>query len=131
MAEVVCGNSAAVKAKLDLPCERCAYLERELGLQIARTEVDDVVRGLGVSVSQARLLIALYRAKGRVLSLLDLEEAAPSRTGSDERGDIVRVHVHHIRKRLVADAILSCGGLGYRLGEPGRAPLSPILETTS
>lgn len=112
-----------------MACERCAYLESELGLQVARTEVDSVSRGLKVSRSQARILIALYRTR-RVLSELELQDAAVARVGCEDadRFHVVQVHICKIRPRLGKDAVLTSRGLGYRLGESGRALLSPILE---
>lgn len=110
-------------------CERCAYLEDELGLQVLATEVDDVHRQLRVSIGQARLLIALCRAKRRVMTALQLQEAMPARNGeSEERHKIVQVQVCFIRRRLGRDFILTSEGQGYRLSEAACAQVNAILE---
>jgi DNA-binding response OmpR family regulator len=110
-------------------CENCDYLEREIGLQILATEVDDVHRGMRVSIGQARLLIALFRAKRRVVSIFTLQEAMPPRNGnSEERHKIVQVQISFIRTKLGKDFILTSEGQGYRLSERGYEMMSLYLD---
>lgn len=109
-------------------CENCDYLEREIGLQIFATEIDEVHRGLRVSIGQARMLIALFRAKRRVVSVLTLQEAMPPRNDCEERHKIVQVQVCFIRTKLGKDFILTSEGQGYRLSERGYEMMSLYLD---
>ena len=97
--------------------EYVAWLERELGLSVASSKVQDVVSGLGVTPQCARLLLALHAAKGRVLSKAQcLAVTYRGFDGEDDRGDkIVDVWVCNIRKVAGRDAIETCRNRGYRL----------------
>lgn len=122
-------------------CDRCdeleeevAYLRSELGLVrdsdvIARLR--DHMRGVedagGHRPHGAQVVAALYAAKGRPLTRLQLLDACPSRTGSDERGTrLIDVWVYHARRSLGRDAIANVWGSGYRLTEIGMAKVGEI-----
>lgn len=113
-----------------MTCQYCAHLDAE---QDEATQLADLTRALRITVSQAKVLLALYDTgpKRRVLSVEALEEAAPSVYDVDERGIVARVHVHRLRSRLGRDVIVNERGLGYRISEQGRALVSQILEMST
>lgn len=58
------------------------------------------------------ILLILLQAQGRVLSRQQLEEKLYSFDASVE-SNAVEVHIHHLRKKLGADYILTMRGVGY------------------
>lgn len=122
-------------------CERCedleeevAYLKSELGLQ----EDAEAYRRLRAAMKAAAgnsgrfqavgLVLALYHAKGRVLSRYQLLEVCPSPSGKEDRdATIINVWVHQVRKALGSGVIENVWGRGYRLTDLGRQVVSAVL----
>jgi DNA-binding response OmpR family regulator len=120
--------------------ERVAWLESELGLQRADTSFDDLRSYLRTRVQSdrrgtpnvTRLILALYRANGRVMNTDQIMEAIPPMGGSvfeDLRDTaIVKVWVCYARRCLGRDAIESAWGKGYRLSPSGMALVASIIR---
>lgn len=120
--------------------ERVAWLESELGIQrdAAKREAlrrETVARsphkfGRG---GAADVVLALYEARGRVMSFGQILEAVPPRRGgSDERrADLVKVFVCVARKTIGKDAIDTIWGVGYRLTPAGMRRVAQIVGDTA
>lgn len=125
-------------------CERCpeleeriAWLESELGVQKDAATCERIHRALcdstnGVGKPQAAKIIrALYAAKGRPVSKFQLMEAVPPRdfTAEDERDPkLVDVLVCYARKALGGDSIANVWGKGWYLTAAGMAKVGAILN---
>lgn len=92
----------------------------ELTFSASRGEV----RLQGVPVDLSRRELALLRAllqnPGHILSLGQLQDSVYG-FSTDLDSNAVNVHIHHLRRKLGAAIIETVRGLGYRLGEAGRA----------
>lgn len=77
--------------------------------------------GEAVALSQREfgLLHALLRSAGRVLTREQLEQQMYS-WGCEVDSNAVEVHIHHLRKKLGAEAIQTVRGVGYTVPAPGR-----------
>ena len=78
-------------------------------------------RGAEVTLSTREfdLLHALMRSAGRVLSREQLEQQMYS-WGHEVESTAIEVHIHHLRRKLQADAIQTVRGVGYRVNpQPG------------
>jgi DNA-binding response OmpR family regulator len=60
------------------------------------------------------ILEALLRNRNRVLSRRQLEETLYG-WGDEVESNAVEVHIHHLRRKLGRDLILTVRGVGYRL----------------
>lgn len=119
--------------------ERVAWLESELGLQ---RDADVEARMLAAFPHQAgvpyhpsrrgalRALLALYQAKGRPVTHLQILEAVPPANGGDDErtSNLVATWVCVARRIVGRDAIESVWGKGYRLTPTGLARVSAALE---
>jgi DNA-binding response OmpR family regulator len=68
---------------------------------------------VAVSTREFDLLHALVRGGGRVLSREQLEQQMYS-WGHEVESNAIEVHIHHLRRKLQADAIQTVRGVGYR-----------------
>lgn len=79
----------------------------------------------GVSVSLSRrelaLLGKLINARGAVLSEEQLKDGLYGMDTSVE-SNALNVHIHHLRRKLYRDVVITERGLGYRLGPPPTQP---------
>jgi DNA-binding response OmpR family regulator len=69
---------------------------------------------VAVSTREFDLLHALVRGGGRVLSREQLEQQMYS-WGHEVESNAIEVHIHHLRRKLQADAIQTVRGVGYRV----------------
>jgi hypothetical protein len=76
----------------------------------------------GLSPSQARLLVALYRARGGLLDCFDLSQL----TGVTEHA--VLTHLCHLRRAMRPEALDCERQLGYRLSEVGVEECRQAME---
>ena len=78
--------------------------------------------GLPVELTRREhaLLETLLHNPGRILSGEQLKNALYGLT-DDVESNALNVHIHHLRRKLGSQIIETVRGLGYRLGEPGRA----------
>lgn len=118
-------------------CERCArleervaWLESELGLQHEVTRLAKLVSAMGGR--GARVVLALYAAKGRVLTREQIVERVPPRAGGEDDRNlrIIDSWVCRARQSLSASAastIEGVHGVGYRLTDHGLAAVARIL----
>jgi len=68
-----------------------------------------------LSAREFAVLEALMRRPGAVLSRRKLEEAVYG-WGEEVASNAIEVHVHHLRRKLGADAIRNVRGVGYAVG---------------
>ncbi len=92
----------------------------QLFIEPATHEVRVGERPVDLTLTEFRILEALARARGRVLSRPQLLEAAH---GAEHYGDprAIDVHIRHLRQKLEDDPghpeiLLTVRGVGYRLG---------------
>lgn len=116
-------------------CQRCedleeevAYLRSEMGERLRVERVDEVARRLKLAPGVTALLLILYGAKGRPVSIYQACEALPSPSKNEDRNPhLVAVYVTKIRKTLGADAIENVWGNGYRLTQHGMDSVGRLL----
>ena len=70
-----------------------------------------------LSAREYALLAALLERPGAILSRAQLEQRLYG-WGEEIESNAVEVHIHHLRKKLGADAIRNVRGLGYTLAKP-------------
>jgi DNA-binding response OmpR family regulator len=106
---MTCPHCAAMQEEL-------AWLRSELGLQRSTDQLVAIGETFGLTLAEAQLVHALFRANGRVVHRAVLLEAMPSPYGLQER-DLKQVNaiVCRIRKAMGDNAIENIRGLGYRL----------------
>lgn len=106
--------------------EEIAYLKSELGLSDKTTRSAVVQLAFSITAQEARALIALADAKGRVLTHNQLEDAM-ERSSGGELVKITGVYVSRLRKALGSfDAIETVWGQGYRITPIGLAKVNTI-----
>ncbi len=107
--------------------EEIQFLRSDLGLVQEETDLSRLKEVFGLMRSSARLLMALYRAKGRLLlswQLADLFE-----TSSDST-NVVSVHVSAIRKALGRGSVINSRSQGFRLSKEGLGLVDAALSGT-
>lgn len=120
--------------------ERVAWLEGELSQQLSDDAHQRLRNAMLLGCAAARdssgragaaqLVLALYAARGRVMSRLQLMEAMPPKAGGEDERDpqIVQVRVCLARKGLGHDLIENVWGRGYRLSEVGMERVAAIIS---
>jgi two-component system response regulator QseB len=69
-----------------------------------------------LSPREFSVLEALMRRPGAVLSRAQLEESVYG-WGEEVGSNAIEVHLHHLRRKLGANAIRNVRGVGYRVAE--------------
>lgn len=118
-----------------MTCSRCedlqeevAYLKSELGLQVDGDVLATIKRAFGLTDQKARIVVILFKAKGRVVSEAHFQDALPSRYGATDRGEkLVHSSISQLRKVVGADAIETVYARGYRLSPGMRARVAEAL----
>lgn len=114
--------------------ERVAWLESELGLQRNETRVAKVATALRVNPQAARLVLALYDAKGRVVTKHQLWEAIPQAldpTAEDTRdAKLLDVIVWRARQALPG-GIKTIHARGRQITPHGAERVAAILGETA
>ena len=107
--------------RLALLEEENAWLRRELGLSIDATRCSIVAFRHGLSLQQARLLLALHAAGGRTLTKPQLLTATAVDAGREDDRElkIIDVIVHKVRAAIGAGMISTSWGVGYALTPAG------------
>jgi DNA-binding response OmpR family regulator len=120
--------------------ERVAWLESELGMQRDAQQFQKLHDAMAAAFGSKRnrkemrcgqpveLLLALYRAKGSVVSVYQLLERIPSPNDKDRDAKIVSVWVYFARALLGKDIIDNVWGRGYRLSDTGMQRVKEILD---
>lgn len=121
-----------------MSCQRCEelreeirFLKRQVAVEAEAAQVQCLAIMFGLAPAEAKMLAALYNARGRVLSPVQLDEIAPAeRVRADERHmKHVDVRICRLRKKLCSpEAIKNVWGAGYHLTELGRLIVSEALE---
>lgn len=86
-------------------------------------------RGVPVDLSarEFALLLELARDAGRVLSREQLAQRLYP-WGEEVESNAIEVHVHHLRRKLAPDVIMTVRGVGYLLPRPAPASGSQVAE---
>lgn len=103
--------------------EEVAYLKRELGDVLEATSVERLRRELRVEPMQARILLRLALARGRVVTqaqLMDLHDRAVS-------PNTLRVHIHRL-SRAVGTPVATAAWRGYVITPAGAAVVDRALQ---
>ena len=98
----------------DVTRETNVLRHRELALDTATRTVLQAGRAVELSTREFALLAALLERPGSALSKTQLEERI-YKWGDEVESNAVEVHVHHLRRKLGADAIRTIRGVGYAL----------------
>jgi two-component system response regulator QseB len=86
----------------------------EIALDLVRHVVTRSGQPVELSAREFEVLEALMRRPGAVLSRRQLEEAVYG-WGEEVASNAIEVHLHHLRRKLGADAIRNVRGVGYRI----------------
>jgi len=126
---MICHQCETLRKRCESKDERIADLERELGLDLNRAEIATLAVGLRVRPQASRLLLGLYKAKGRTLSRARCMDFMPPKfTVEDDRlENMARVIVYEIRAATSHGIIETVPHLGYRITEAGSARVAAIL----
>jgi DNA-binding response OmpR family regulator len=87
---------------------------RDLTVDTVARTVTHAGRAVELSGREFALLAALLERPGAALSKAQLEERI-YKWGDEVESNAVEVHVHHLRRKLGADAIRTIRGVGYAL----------------
>ena len=98
----------------DIAREDNVLRHRELALDTAGRTVTHGGRTVELSAREFALLAALLERPGAALSKGQLEERI-YKWGDEIESNAVEVHIHHLRRKLGADAIRTIRGVGYAL----------------
>jgi two-component system response regulator QseB len=98
----------------DVAREDNVLRHRTLALDTAARTLTHAGKPVELSAREFALLAALLERPGAALSKRQLEERI-YRWGEEVESTAVEVHVHHLRKKLGADAIRTIRGVGYAL----------------
>lgn len=95
---------------------------RDLALDLDRCQVAMAGRTVNLTPIEFRILVALARRAGRVLSCRELlKEAQGYEADEQEARDIVKVHIYHLRRKIEpadperGDYVVTAPGFGYML----------------
>ena len=82
-----------------------------------------LLHGVPVTLSRRELALLgkLINARGAVLSEEQLKDGLYGMDTSVE-SNALNVHIHHLRRKLYRDVVITERGLGYRLGPPPDQP---------
>lgn len=110
--------------------DEIAFLKRQLGVQAQQDQISTLATRLRLPPAEAQLLSALYDAKGRVLSVYQLDEVMPPVSSSADDRDLkhVAIRVCRVRKKLGEESIKNIWGRGYCLTDIGRLLVEEALE---
>ena len=121
-----------------MTCPTCEALRRrvaQLECQIALVDDEELVAQLrdrfGLRNQAARIALALYRAKGRVVSRNMLFAAIPpTAPGPRDLRDphMLNVLIAYIRKALGPNSVLNIHGRGYLMSQSGLRRLDELLQ---
>lgn len=120
-------SETALQARIDDLEEQVRYW-RDIATENTSTATRGAIAAaLGLSAAEAWIVAALYRARGRVVSRVMLNEQHPGKKRGDEReSDSSAVYVCRIRARLGTSFIITQRDLGYRLSPEAIARIDSI-----
>lgn len=100
-------------------------LKSDLALADRSSQVARLCRWLKLNRQQGKLMMALYDAKGKNVSVARLMDAIDTQSKNHR---IVGVLVSQMRALVGKNAILSDWGLGYSISQAGREVVRKALE---
>jgi DNA-binding response OmpR family regulator len=120
-----------------MTCARCdrleeenVYLKSELGLQVEAGHLAEVMTAFKATHGEARMIMALYRARARAVSREQLFDVLPGHdhgVGQDSTFKVVDTLMVRVRRKLGDDAVTTLHGVGYRMSEAGSARVAAVL----
>ena len=113
-------------SRADLEAE-VHYLRGELGLVHDQGKVWRLQSVHGITGAEARTLLALYRAKGRVMTVRQILDAVSPDGSSDVNSNNVAVWLSRVRKRVGDGWTASHWGRGYSMTTAGLAAVREAL----
>ncbi len=110
--------------------ERVAYYESEIGIIRRSTRVSYLRERTGVPQGQLLIVLALYDARGKVLSRFQiLERAGPMLERNEDRSPkIVDAQLCLANHRYFGPVFRSQRGLGYSMTSEGIAKIDALLQ---
>lgn len=103
--------------------EEVAFLRRELGDMVTANQVHALRAAIGMEPQQARLVLRLYHAGGRIVPLQQLASVL----GENTDAGALKVHFSRLRRRFGCDWVENAYALGYRLTPAGTAVVARAL----
>lgn len=118
-------------------CARCeeleeevAFLKSELGLRSSADELRRLKAAFDLTPQEARIVLAMARAKGKPVMRVQLEELINERSHKDECAyNLPSVYVAKIRRKLGKEAVITAWGSGYSLSPEALERVRAVLET--
>jgi DNA-binding response OmpR family regulator len=110
--------------------EQVAYYRSELGLSVDATQVADLSAAFAIKPCLARMVLALYAAHPRVLTVAQIYDAIPHDDEADSTTNplkIVDVYIHQARRAVGTDFIETVWRVGRRLSAEGREQVASAL----
>ena len=127
-------------ARLLALLRRCGYTAensrlvrvRDLTVDLDRCQVSMAGQPVNLTPIEYRILVALAKRAGRVLSCTELlKEAQGYDADEQEARDIIKVHVYHLRRKIEpedpskGEYVVTVPGFGYMLERRTQSPTAP------
>lgn len=109
--------------------EEVLQLKHELGLRVNANKADAIRKGLRLTPSEAKIVLALYDAKG-AMRVEVLNKLCARYATTDEGGKGTTVRITSIRRILGFDFIDTHRNFGYALSYVGRERVDQVLTAT-
>ena len=116
-------------------CVECAALRHEvaelrkaLGLAGRASDIQAIQRGYKLAPAEARLVMALYDAGGKVVPNYTLAQIVVSDAALYEGSDALKAQVCNVRAKLGFSAIETVRSDGYAMTHEGRALVCAVLR---
>lgn len=112
--------------------ERVADLEDQLGIERERVEKRVLLAAFGLTQTEVWYLLALWRAKGRVVDPYWLLDNRPIRSLDEDKQsnplNVVRVYMFKLRRKVGAECFESMRDEGYMLTPAGLAKIRKVIS---
>lgn len=113
-------------AEIETLQEENRQLKERLGYRNRDTELAKLRARWNLAPAEAKMMLTLYRASGRVLSKEDLMAAADSSYEVETKG--VDVRMCRIRAKAGKKIVLTVWGQGYTMPPEGQALVREVLS---
>ncbi len=109
--------------------EHVAFLRSELGVQVHGDKIARIRQAYRATNSTAHMILRLYEARGKPVSVEQLLESLPSPSKSEDRSlQLVAVFGVRVREALGGqDTLENVRSFGYRLSDDARARVAIVL----
>jgi len=112
--------------------ERVADLEDQLGIERERVEKRVLLAAFGLTQTEVWYLLALWRARGRVVDPYWLLDNRPIRSLDEDKQsnplNVVRVYMFKLRRKVGTECFASMRDEGYRLTPAGLAKIRKVIS---